>query len=150
MAGRACERKAKPGSGGVQPQAAGRSPVGALMVGAGRAGRSPVVIREPRRGPAGFMAPWPAALPGGSHLPAGRQGASVVAGKRVTTACLCRTADRWSQGTQESGCAMNPNDDAKSAAVAATPKQAEEARAPWGWGGTYGLDRAQVDVAHRR
>lgn len=28
---------------------------------------------------------------------------------------------------------MNQNDDAKSASVAATPKQAEDTRAPWGW-----------------
>ena len=29
---------------------------------------------------------------------------------------------------------MHQNNDAKSAPVAATPKQAEDTRAPWGWG----------------
>jgi hypothetical protein len=91
------------------------------------AGSSPVVIRETRRGQAAFMAES-----GPKSRPAGVR-ASVVAGKRGMTACLCRTADRWSEGTQESGWAMNQNDDAKSAPVAATPQQAEDTRARWGW-----------------
>ncbi len=67
VTGRACERKAKPVSAGLNPRAAGRSPVGALMVGAGMAGSSLAVIREIRRGQAVFMAGWPEEPPGGSQ-----------------------------------------------------------------------------------
>ena len=56
VTGRACERKAKPVTAGLNPRAAGRSPVGALMVGDGMAGSSLAVIRETRRGQAVFMA----------------------------------------------------------------------------------------------
>jgi hypothetical protein len=67
VAGRACERKAKPVSAGLNPRAAGRSPVGALMVGDGMAGSSLAVIRETRRGQAVFMARWPEEPPDGSQ-----------------------------------------------------------------------------------
>jgi hypothetical protein len=82
------------------------------------AGSSPVLIRETRRGQAVFMAQQ-------SNGPKSRPAevrSSVVAAKRVTTACLCRTADRWCQGTQESGCAMNRNGDPIPTPMAATPK----------------------------
>ena len=78
LTGRACERKAKPVSAGVNPRAAGRSPVGALMVGDGMAGSSLAVIRETRRGQAVFTASGPKSRPAGVR-------ASVVALKRVTT-----------------------------------------------------------------
>lgn len=65
--GRACERKAKPVGAGVNPLAAGRSPVVAPMVGDGMVGRLGVVIRETRRGPAVFMAGVPEEPPGGSQ-----------------------------------------------------------------------------------
>ena len=67
VTGRACERKAKPVTAGLNPLAAGRSPVGALMVGDGMVGSSPAVTRETRRGQAVFMAGWPEAPPDGSQ-----------------------------------------------------------------------------------
>ena len=57
--GRAFERVAKPVGAGVNPLAAGRSPVVAPMVGDGMAGSPSVIIRETRRGQAVFMAPRP-------------------------------------------------------------------------------------------
>jgi len=67
VAGRACERKAKPVMAGINPLAAGRSPVGALMVGVGMGGSPPAIIRETRRGQAAFMAGRPEEPPGGSQ-----------------------------------------------------------------------------------
>ena len=109
---------AKPVGAGDNPLAAGRSPVVAPMVGDGMAGSPIEIIRETRRGQAAFKAQWPEEPSGGSHLPAGRQGASVVVVKRVTTACLCRTADRWSEGTQESGSAKERKTEKKTNASA--------------------------------
>ena len=57
----------KPVGAGVNPQAAGRSPVVAPMVGAGMAGSRPAIIREPRRGQAVCMAKSPEEPPGGSQ-----------------------------------------------------------------------------------
>ena len=57
--GRAFERKAKPVGAGVNPLAAGRSPVVTPMVGDGMAGSPPAIIRETRRGQAAFMAKSP-------------------------------------------------------------------------------------------
>ncbi len=65
--GRAFERVAKPVEAGVNPLAAGRSPVVAPMVGDGMAGSPGVIIRETRRGQAECMAKLPEAPPGGSQ-----------------------------------------------------------------------------------
>ena len=65
--GRACERKAKPVGAGVNPLAAGRSPVGAPMVGAEMVGSHIEIIRETRRGQTAFMAAKPEEPPGGSQ-----------------------------------------------------------------------------------
>jgi hypothetical protein len=65
--GRAFERVAKPVGAGVNPLAAGRSPVVAPMVGAGMAGSPGAIIRETRRGQAAFMAKSPEEPPGGSQ-----------------------------------------------------------------------------------
>ena len=65
--GRAYERLAKPVGAGVNPLAAGRSPVVAPMVGDGMAGSPPAIIRETRRGQAAFMAGKPEEPPGGSQ-----------------------------------------------------------------------------------
>jgi hypothetical protein len=65
--GRAFELKAKPVGAGVNPLAAGRSPVVAPMVGDGMAGSPPAIIRETRRGQAAFMAGKPEEPPGGSQ-----------------------------------------------------------------------------------
>ena len=69
--GRAFERKAKPveRARGQKPKrrTAGRPPVVAPMVGDGRAGSPPAIIRETRRGQAVFMAPSPEEPPGGSQ-----------------------------------------------------------------------------------
>ncbi len=67
MDGRAFERKAKPVGAGVNPLAAGRSPVVAPMVGDGMAGSLPAINRETRRGQAVFMAAAPEEPPGGSQ-----------------------------------------------------------------------------------
>ena len=53
--------------GGQNPLAAGRSPVGAPMVGDGMAGNRPALIRETRWGQAAFMARGPKNRPGGSQ-----------------------------------------------------------------------------------
>jgi hypothetical protein len=82
------------------------------------AGSSLAVIRETRRGQAVFKAGWPEEPPGGSQ--------SVRSSDEAGN-------DRGAKGLKESGCAMKPNDDSKSASVAATPKQVEDTRAPWGW-----------------
>jgi len=63
--GRAFERLAKPVGAGVNPLAAGRSPVDAPMVGDGMAGSPPAIIRETRRGQAAFKAMAPEEPPGG-------------------------------------------------------------------------------------
>ena len=65
--GRAFERKVKPVGAGINPLAAGRSPVVAPMVGDGMAGSPPAIIRETRREQAAFMALWPEEPPGGSQ-----------------------------------------------------------------------------------
>ena len=78
VTGRACERKAKPVTAGLNPLAAGRSPVGALMVGDGMVGSSPAVTRETRRGKRCSRPGGPKSRPTGVR-------ASVVALKRVTT-----------------------------------------------------------------
>jgi hypothetical protein len=67
LTGRAFEWLAKPVGAGVNPRAAGGSPIGAPRVGDGRAGRPPAIIREPRRGQAAFMAKAPEEPPGGSQ-----------------------------------------------------------------------------------
>ena len=85
------------------------------------AGSSPAIIRETRRGQAVFMAQRPEEPPGGSQ--------SVRSSEEAGN-------DRGAKGTQEGGCVMNRNDDAKPAPVAAAPKQAGEAhtpREPWWW-----------------
>ena len=60
---------AKPVGAGVNPLAAGRSPVVAPMVGDGMAGSPSAIIRETRRGQAVFMAEkrMPEEPPGGSQ-----------------------------------------------------------------------------------
>src|SRR5712664_4507287 len=65
--GRVCERKTKPVGAGVNPLAAGRSPVIAPMVGDGMDGSPFAVIRETRRGQAEFMERAPEEPPGGSQ-----------------------------------------------------------------------------------
>ena len=65
--GRVFDRKTKPVGAGVNPLAAGRSPVVARMVGDGMAGRHRAVIRETRRGQAAFMAERPEEPPDGSQ-----------------------------------------------------------------------------------
>ena len=82
------------------------------------AGSSLAVTRETRRGQAVFMAGWPEAPPDGSQSVR----SSVETGN-----------DRGAKGLKESSWAVNQNDDAKSASVAATPQPAEDTRAPWGW-----------------
>jgi hypothetical protein len=67
VGGRVFERKTKPVWAGVNPLAAGRSPVVAPMVGDGMAGSPLAVIRETRRGQAEFMAATPEEPPGGSQ-----------------------------------------------------------------------------------
>jgi hypothetical protein len=88
--GRAFERLAKPVGAGVNPLAAGRSPVVAPMVGDGMAGSPPAIIRETRRGQAAFMAKAPEEPPGGSQ--------SVRSSDETGN-------DRGAKGTQEGGSA---------------------------------------------
>ena len=65
--GRVFELLTKPVGAGVNPLAAGRSPVVAPMVGDGMDGSPSAIIRETRRGQAAFMAKSPEEPPGGSQ-----------------------------------------------------------------------------------
>ena len=67
VSGRAFDRVAKPVGAGVNPLAAGRTPVGTLMVGVGMVGSLPRITRETRREQAEFMARAPEEPPDGSQ-----------------------------------------------------------------------------------
>ena len=101
--GRAFERKVKPVGAGVNPLAAGRSPVVAPMVGDGMAGSPPAIIRETRRGQAVLRAATPAEPPGGSQ--------SVRSSEETGN-------DRGAKGTQEGGSATDRKTEKKTHASA--------------------------------
>jgi RNA-directed DNA polymerase len=118
VSGRVCDRRTKPVTAGINPLAAGGPPVNTQMVGDGMAGSPPAVIRETRRGQAEFRAERPEEPPGGSQ--------SVRSSGEAGN-------DRGAKGLKESGCVKNQNDEHQPAPVAATPPQAGETRARWGW-----------------
>ena len=100
--GRAFERVAKPVGAGVNPLAAGRSPVVAPRVGDGMAGSPSAIIRETRRGQAAFMAKSPKEPPGGSQSvrssdEAGNDRLPVPHGRQVER----RDAGKWMRDEPE-------------------------------------------------